>query len=120
MKKILIIEDDLQLQLIYQDLLKNLQVEILLAITASQGLHLAKTYHPDLILLDLMLPSGFTGLDLLKELKGDQELVNIPVIVLSNLDSERAKAMDIGASEYLVKANTLSDDVVKTIEKYLL
>ncbi len=119
MKKILIIEDDLQLQLLYQDLLKNEGVDILLAINGQQGLHMATMHHPDLVLLDLMLPSGYSGIDVLRKLKEDPKLSDIPVLVLSNLDSETSTAISLGAAEYFVKANTAVDDIVKAIREYL-
>lgn len=117
MKKILIIEDDLHVRSIYQESFARLGIEILLAITSQQGLALAKEQHPDLILLDIMLPFGQNGFDVLEQLKRDPGLKHIPVIVLTNLDSERKSAMDIGAVDYLVKANTSIDDVVSRVKQ---
>lgn len=119
MKKILIVEDDLHLQVIYQESLAPLGAEVLLAITGAQGLQMAKEKKPDLIILDIMLPLGMNGFDVLEQLKRDPELKNIPVVVLTNLDSERKTALDIGAVDYLVKANTSIADVVARVKTLL-
>lgn len=119
MKKILIVEDDLHLQVIYQESLKPLGAEVLLAITGQQGLQMAKEHKPDLVILDIMLPLGLNGFDVLEQLKRDPELKNIPVVVLTNLDSERKTALDIGAVDYLVKANTSIQDVVTCVKQLL-
>lgn len=119
MKKILIIEDDQQLQAIYKESFAKLGAEILLATTGAEGLKLAKAHKPDLIILDIMLPSGLNGFDVLEEMKRDPELKDIPVVVLTNLDSERKSAMDIGAVDYIVKANTSIEDVVARVQKLL-
>ena len=117
--KIFHIEDDLQLQVNYQENFQKLGVEVLLAITGAQGLQLAKEQKPDLILLDIMLPLGLNGFDVLESLKRDPELKNIPVIVITNLDSERKTAMDIGATDYIVKANTSLEDVISRVKQLL-
>ncbi len=119
MKKILIIEDDLHLQSIYKESFGPLGVEILVATTGTQGLQIAREHHPDLIILDIMLPSGLNGFDVLEQLKRDEGLKAIPVVVLTNLDSERKTALDIGAVDYLVKANTSIQNVVARVKGLL-
>ncbi len=117
-KKILIIEDDESLAQVLEDKLVHEGFEVTRSISAREGLVLIKNQKPNLILLDVMLPGGMHGFDLLEELKRDENLSAIPVFMLTNLDSEEKNAKEIGAAEYIVKANTLMADIIKKIKDY--
>jgi DNA-binding response OmpR family regulator len=104
-KRILSIEDDRFLSEIMIMKLLRSNCVTQAADTGEKGLEEARTFKPDVILLDLILP-GISGFDVLAALKSDSELKNIPVIVLSNLGQreEVDRAMALGAAKYLVKA----------------
>ncbi len=93
---------------------------MLSALDGELGLKLAKERKPDLILLDLILPK-VNGFDVLKNLKEDRETKNIPVIVLTNLEGieDVNKAIELGATTYLVKAKYSLEEVVEKIKKAL-
>jgi len=88
-------------------------------------------YQPDIILLDLIMPvkggdgaeelSEEAGFTLLREVKENEKFKNTPVIVFSNLGdiSAKEKAESFGADAYMVKSETLPDDLIKTIKKLL-
>lgn len=114
MAQILIIEDDTTLQKVYAEVLKQEGFVTAVAGTGKEAFKLLKESHPSLILLDIMLPGGINGFDILSQVKLNAELANIPVIVLSNLDSERQAALDYGASDYFFKATM---DLHTLIEK---
>ena len=120
MDKILFVEDEPTLQKAVGEILDQEGFEVLAALDGEAGLELIKKEKPDLILLDLILPKkdGFT---VLKEIKEDENLKDIPVIVLTNLEGmgDVEKAMSLGATTYLVKANYELDDVVAKIKKTL-
>ena len=120
MKKILFIEDAPDFQKEVGEALKLEEFEILAALDGEAGLELIKKEKPDLILLDLILPKK-DGFAVLKEMKEDESLKDIPVIVLTNLEGmgDVEKAMSLGATTYLVKANYELDDVVTKIKKTL-
>lgn len=118
MATILIVEDDSQLQLIYQKKLSSVGYTVILATTGEEAIKFAKEQKPVLILLDVMLPGGKNGFDVLEEMKRTQELASIPVIVLTNLDSEQQSAYAIGASDYIIKANTSLEEMVEKVHKY--
>ncbi len=115
MKKILIIEDDTSLCRAYREMLKQHEVEVVEAAAGQEGLTLVGSEKPDLILLDIMLPGGMNGFDVLEQLKRNPLTEKIPVIVLTNLDTEEKVARTIGASDYVVKANTTKDKIVKLV-----
>ena len=66
-----------------------------------------------------MLPGGLNGFDVLEKIESDPLTKSIPVIVLTNLDSEEQVAKKIGAKKYFVKSNTTTIDVVQAAMSYL-
>ncbi|OHA50686.1 MAG: hypothetical protein A3A97_02070 [Candidatus Terrybacteria bacterium RIFCSPLOWO2_01_FULL_40_23] len=117
MKKILFVEDEQALQRTISEALHREGFEVLNAIDGDSGARLAKTEKPDMILLDLILPRR-SGFDVLKELKETEETKDIPVIVLTNLESpaDVDRAIELGATTYLVKANYDLSDIVKKVK----
>ena len=120
MKKILFIEDEEALQRAMGDTLEGGGYTALKALDGEAGLSMAKKELPDLILLDLILPKK-NGFEILEELKKDASAKNIPVIVLTNLEgsAEVERALSLGATTYLVKANYKLDELLGKIELVL-
>jgi len=119
-KKILFVEDEPALQKTFGDVLKQEGYEMLSALDGQKGLELAKGEKPDLILLDLVLPK-MHGFEVLKSLKEDEITKDIPIIVLTNLEAmgDVEKALELGATTYLVKASYSLEEVVQKIKKAL-
>ncbi len=119
-KKILFIEDEPTLQKAVGEIFAQEELEILSALDGETGMELIKKEKPDLVLLDLILPKK-DGFQILKEMKEDEKLKGIPVIVLTNLEGlgDVEKAMSLGAVTYLVKTNYELEDVVKMIKQIL-
>jgi DNA-binding response OmpR family regulator len=120
MKKILFVEDEPNLQKAIGELLKQEGYQIFGAFDGAEGLEIAKKEKPNLILLDLILPKK-DGFEVLKELKADKDLKDTPVIILTNLEGtgDVEKALDLGATTYLVKANYELDDILKLVKSNL-
>ena len=118
MKTILFIEDESTLQKTFGDILGKAGYEMISALDGETGLKLAKNKKPDLVLLDLILPK-MHGFEVLKELKGDPETKDIPIIVLTNLEGleEVNKAIELGAKTYLVKTQYTLEEVMAKIQK---
>ena len=83
MKKILIIEDDSVVASIYGNKFTQAGFEVQTATDGAMGLQLLKTFQPDLVQLDLMLPK-VNGVEIIKHIRGQPELKSLPIIVLSN------------------------------------
>lgn len=117
---ILFIEDEESLQKTLSDALVNEGFKILNAFDGESGLKMASKQKPDLILLDLILPK-MDGFKVLGQLKKQPETANIPVIVLTNLETTPSieKTLELGATTYLVKANYELFDVIKKIKDNL-
>ena len=101
-------------------MLEQKKLEILKALNGEEGLVVAKKETPDLILLDLILPKK-NGFEVLGELKKDPATKDIPIIVLTNLEgsSDIERALALGATTYLVKANYALEDIMMKIESVL-
>jgi CheY-like chemotaxis protein len=83
--KVLIVEDDPEMVLLLQAMLPAQQYVVISACDSQEGLAMAREEHPDVILLDLMLP-GMDGFEVVKELRADADTEAIPVIVLTAKD----------------------------------
>jgi DNA-binding response OmpR family regulator len=119
MKKILVIEDDPTSQKIYHTKLLNEGFEVNVASNGSSGLTILAKNPPNLIVLDIMLVGNLNGFDILEKIKKDPKTKKIPVLVLTNLSTEEKVAKEIGAEEYLIKANTSIEEVVAKIKSIL-
>jgi CheY-like chemotaxis protein len=118
MKKILFIEDEAAIHKTLSDTLNREEYKTISALDGEIGLRLAREEKPDLILLDLMMPK-VDGFEVLKGLKADEGTKEIPVIVLTNMEQmeDIQRAIDLGATTYLVKANHNLQEVVEMIGK---
>ena len=103
-KLILLVEDE-------KDIIKmleyNLKKEGLKTLSVRNGegaIDLARSQHPDLIILDLMLP-GIDGLEVCKTLKGDSKTAAIPIIMLTakSQESDKVVGLELGADDYMTK-----------------
>lgn len=119
MAKILLIEDDQQLTSMYRKKLTHEGYDVVIAATAKEGLSFLQSENVDLVILDIMLPGGLNGFDVLETMKKDNAYSKIPVLILTNLDSEEKVAKEIGVTDYLVKANTTPTQLVERIQKIL-
>ncbi|PYJ08820.1 MAG: hypothetical protein DME25_00400 [Verrucomicrobia bacterium] len=105
MSKILIVEDDQIVANIYRNKFSvdGFQVEV--ALDGQAGLEMARSFRPDAVILDLMLPK-MTGVDLMKQLRAEPDFGQLPVIVFSNtyLTNMVQEAWKAGATKCLSKA----------------
>jgi DNA-binding response OmpR family regulator len=118
--KVLIIEDDEFLRGVISQKLEKEGFETEAVVDAREAFESFKTKKPHIILLDLILP-GMDGYEFLSRIKKNPDLSAIPVIVLSNLgegeDIDRAR--NLGAADYLVKANFTPSEIVEKLRKAL-
>jgi two-component system, OmpR family, phosphate regulon response regulator PhoB len=105
-QRILLAEDDRFLQKAAGAKLRQEGFTVLTAADGEEALRVARTEAPDLVLLDLIMPK-LQGFEVLRRLKEDAATVHIPIIVLSNLgqESDVKRATQLGATDYLIKAN---------------
>jgi len=120
MKKILIVEDSPTVVAMMANVLRGGGFEVKTVEKGSDGQAQAKSWKPDLILLDVMLPDT-NGFDLLAQLKSDDEVKNIPVVMLTARDAKEDvdKGLEGGAMDYLVKHSTMPKLLLEKVKKWL-
>lgn len=119
-KYVLVVEDDPFYSKIYKTKLVKEKIDSQVVSNGDEALEAVKKLRPGLILLDLIMP-GKDGFETLSELKADSVMKDVPVIVLSNLSQEEdiKRVMDLGAVEYLIKANVSIQEVVGKVKQHL-
>ena len=103
-KSILVVEDQADNRRILRDLLTSVGYEILEAVTGDEGVTLAITQRPDLILMDVQLP-GIDGYEATRRIKADPALRHIPIIAVTSyaLSGDDAQAFAAGCDAYVAK-----------------
>lgn len=103
-KRILVIEDQEDNRRIVRDLLTSAGYELIEAVTGEEGVALAETQRPDLILMDIQLP-GLDGHEATRRIKANPALRHIPIIVVTSyaLSGDEAKALAAGCDAYVAK-----------------
>jgi len=114
MKKILIIEDNQIVANVYRNkfLVEGYETEV--ALDGESGLKLMRTFKPDLMLLDLMLPK-MSGVDVIKEVRSETDFARLPIIVFSNtyLTNLIQDAWKAGANKCVSKASCSPKDILE-------
>ncbi|MFZ2303466.1 MAG: response regulator [Minisyncoccia bacterium] len=117
-KIILVVEDEEPLQMVLRDVLTVEGYKIIEAKNGIEGLEMSLKEHPDLILLDILMPK-MDGLEMLKKLREDDWGRKVPVIVLTNLSDNEdvSKAVEEDVFEYFVKTDIRIDEVITRIRE---
>lgn len=118
--KVLIIEDDKFLRDLMSQKLSHEGFSVKEAIDGEEGFKIALEDPPDLILLDLILPR-IDGFSVLEKIKKESKLSHIPTVILSNLGQKEdvARAMSMGAEDFLIKSNFTLGEIVEKIKAIL-
>jgi len=120
MAKILITEDDPLMSRLYQKIFIFEGHEVETAENGEVGLEKVRSYKPDIILLDVMMPK-MNGLQVLEKLKLDPETKSIPVIMLTNLAGQQdaETALSKGAVKYIVKSEHEPKEIADIVKEVL-
>lgn len=118
--KMLLVEDDEFFQKFYSTKLQENKVEVDVAKDGEEGLAKMRSFNPDLILLDLIMPK-MDGFAVLKARLQDENLKKIPVIVFSALGQEKdiEQAQKLGANGYINKGSFDFNSMVATINRVM-
>ena len=117
-QKIALIDDEQTILDLYSRVLGK-EFEVLTAINGEDGLELIEKEKPALVLVDIRMPK-MDGLEMIQEMK-EKKLLNIPVLILTNLsdDAKVAKAIELGAKEYILKVKSTPTDILEKVKNYL-
>ncbi|HEY6736486.1 MAG TPA: response regulator [Candidatus Saccharimonadia bacterium] len=118
--RILLVEDDLALATAYRIRMEAEGFDVRHCPNGEAALQQALEYHPDLILLDIMMPR-ISGFDVLDILRNTPETAHTKIIILTALSqpSDKVRAKELGADEFLVKSQAVIADVMKRIRFHL-
>ena len=120
MSKILIIEDDPLMGRMYQKIFTFEGYEVEVADNGEDGLAKVKSWNPNLVLLDIMMPK-MNGMEVLDKLKSDPDTKKLPVVILTNLAGQKdaETAMSKGAVKYIVKSEYEPKQVANIVKEIL-
>ena len=119
--KILVVEDEDILSSVLKEKLERAGDTVKVASDGEAGLAAIKTFKPDLVVLDLLLPKK-NGFEVLEALRADNTIPDVPVVVVSNLgeDSDIKRALQLGAVDYFVKVEHPLNEIVEKIKNILI
>jgi DNA-binding response OmpR family regulator len=103
-KTVLVVEDSATQVMHLRTLLENENLDVLMAVDGEMGLEMAKSIHPDIIILDLQMPR-MNGFQVVQQLKKNKETANIPIIMLSSHKDVETRTLgtQLGAVEFIPK-----------------
>ncbi len=116
-KTILLADDEQFIVIAYKDGLERAGYSVVVAHDGQEAFDQAQATHPDLILLDLIMPK-MNGFEVLKALKLEPSLAAVPVMVLTNLSqsNDEEEARNSGAADFVIKADISMKDLLVRIE----
>ena len=118
--KILVVDDEPTIRELAEELLTSAGYNVLMATDGRQALDLARKEHPDLILLDLVMP-GISGIGVVQEIRNDLRLKETPVLIMSAIDPEEEVSSvlrEYGVAEILSKAE-FAKSLVSRVQEIL-
>jgi len=117
MAKILIVDDDEKVTTLLRKVLVADGYTVVTLNHSSKAIQTAKSLHPDLFILDLMMPQP-DGFQLIKMLRADPAYANTPILIITALDDSNSRANAFGANDYLTKPFNL-DELAERISALL-
>ncbi len=119
-KKILIIEDEEIISNLLAKKLSQVGYEVRIAFNGKEGLEMLYKEKPDLVLIDIVMPQK-DGFETIAEMKSDQTLKDIPIIIVSNSGQpvELDKAREMGVQDWLIKTDFDPQEVLVKVKKQI-
>ena len=120
MKKILIVDDQMEVRRLVEITLRVEDYQILQAESGEKAIEIVKTEKPDLIIMDIMMPGGINGIEATRILKNDPETKDSTIIMLTakGQEADRKKGFEAGADDYFIKPFSPLE-LIKKVEEVL-
>lgn len=118
--RVLLVEDDSFLRDLLSQKMRKEKFQVIEAVDGEDGLKKTVSEKPHIVLLDLILP-GADGFETLRRIRGEESVAKVPIIILSNLGQKDdiEKGMQLGATDYLVKAHNTPGEIIDKIRSVL-
>jgi len=112
----LLVEDDIFISDLLEKKLSQSHIKTFRTMDANSARLILTSEKIDVILLDIVLP-GVNGIEFLKEIKANEKLKHIPVIILSNLGQKKEieKGLKAGAEQYMIKAHSTPNEIISKV-----
>lgn len=120
--KILVVEDEAPMRNMIVGVIQQAGYTVIVAANGREGLELAKSEHPDLVVTDNFMPV-MNGVDMAAEIRKDQQWgAKVPILLMTNVNSmeEINKTLQVGGVDYLMKADIQLDDIVSLVKERLI
>lgn len=119
-KKVMWVEDDQLLGDVVAKVITNHGATVVRAMDGEEAQRIVETEMPDIVVLDILLPKA-DGFKVLETIKQNPKLMNIPVILFSNLSSKEdiEKGLSLGAHKFIVKATIVPNEIIDEIKSAL-
>jgi len=120
MKKILIVDDQMEVRRLVEMTLRVEDYQVLQAENGEKAYEIVKIEKPDLIIMDIMMPRGIDGLEATRILKNDPETKDSTIIMLTakGQEADREKGFEAGAEDYFIKPFSPLE-LIKKVEEVL-
>ena len=119
MLSLFLVEDDPLMSRMYERAFRASDFDVKMAFDGEEAINILKNgdYFPGIAVLDVMMPKK-SGFDVLRFIKSESKLKDIPVVLLTNLSgaTEAKKGLDLGALEYIVKSDFTPREIVDKIK----
>lgn len=119
-KSILVVEDSITSRTLLKNVLENNGYTVKTSVDGLEGLKAIKAEKFDLIISDVEMPK-MNGFDLTSKLRNDKETAEIPVVLVTSLDSkeDKERGIEVGANAYIVKSNFQQNNLIEVIKKLI-
>jgi DNA-binding response OmpR family regulator len=125
MAKILVIDDDADFLLAVQMVLEAHDLEMETAMTPEEGVNKVLSFEPDLVILDVMMPTGYEGFDVAREVREKHKLIDLPILMLTSIHSTKKVPYRFAPDENYLPVDTFldkpiePDQLIDTIQEML-
>ena len=125
MPKVLVIDDDPDFLLAVQMVLEAHDFEMEMATTPEEGVHKVLSTEPDLVILDVMMPTGYEGFDVAREIREKHKLIDLPIFMLTSVHSTKKVPYRFAPDEHYLPVDVFldkpiePDQLVDTIQEML-
>jgi len=120
MKKILMVDDQLEVRELVEVTLRAEEYQIFQAVSAEEAVEIARSERPELIIMDIMMPGKFDGLEAVRILKTAPETKECKIIILTAMgqETDKTRGYEAGADDYFVKPFSPLD-LIRKVEEVL-
>lgn len=117
-KIVLVVEDNPEILKLYEQAFTAAGFQTLIAHDGEEAFKLIQDKIPDCVILDILMPK-MDGIEVLSKMRNYELIKSIPVLVLTNYDSYNEQTRELGATDYLIKADVTLKDILERVQNII-